>query len=185
MQPLKIEIFYNITINYWLQNCFYWFDFDYTMAKWYKTVQVMRESNYHEIIKSKLPKYFKQNLGNFWAWKIMIWEIVHPHTYNCVFNLGVHQESSVFIWNQGTIFAGENICKTVQLSSSILTWSKICHQSLSKGIYIGPSTSTSTLHYLLQFLKLIEIIKTVGSRRQDRLTTSLTFVVKIKLEIDL
>ena len=67
------------------------------------------------------------------------------NTHNCVFHLGVHQESSVFVGYQGPVFAGENVRQTLPGSPSILTRGEVGHQNFSNSIYDGAAISSLAL----------------------------------------
>ena len=67
------------------------------------------------------------------------------NTYNCVFHLGVHQESSVLVGDQGAVFAGENVRQTLPRSSSIFTGGEVGHQNFSNSIYDGTTISSLAL----------------------------------------
>ena len=75
----------------------------------------------------------------------MICEIVHPHTYNCVFNLGVHQESSVFVGDESPVLVGEDVRQTIPRPPAILPGSQVGHQNLPNPIYYWTSSSRLAL----------------------------------------
>ena len=67
------------------------------------------------------------------------------NTHNCVFHLGVHQESSVLVGDQGAVFAGENVRQTLTRSSSSLTGGEVGHQNFSNSIYDRTAISSLAL----------------------------------------
>ena len=89
----------------------------------------------------------------------MVQERRKKNTYNSVFNLRVHEKSSVFVGDQRPVLAGKNVGKILQISSSIFAGRKVGHKSFAHGVDDWSPTPTLAFHHLLQLLKLMKIIK--------------------------
>ena len=84
-------------------------------------------------------------------------------THHGVFNLGVHEESSVLVGDQGPVLAGEDVREVLQVPAPCLARREVGHQGLAHGVDDRRAAPAATPDRLLQLLKLIVIIAGVFS----------------------
>ena len=89
--------------------------------------------------------------------------VQYSDTHHGVFNLGVHEESSVLVGDQGPVLAGEDVRKVLQVPAPSLARREVGHQGLAHGVDDRRAAPAATPDRLLQLLKLIVIIAGVFS----------------------
>ena len=72
-------------------------------------------------------------------------EEIERATHNGVLDLGVHQESSVFVGDESPVLVGEDVRQTVPRPPAILPGSQVGHQNLPNPIYYWTSSSRLAL----------------------------------------